>query len=88
LFSGRVNNCTDKKMKKRITLDFDQPSQLAGQLHQIACDAVDDALRRQAERDAIDLAYFNCNITLEWSELSVDEFKPLRTVRVEKTEHI
>jgi hypothetical protein len=66
-----------------MAIDFDKTSETAGKLHQIACDAVQKALNKEVEKQCVELAYFDFQITLTWSELAANTFKPLRSIRVE-----
>lgn len=62
-------------------------SAFAGHLHEIATQAVAKEMHRILfDQYSIDPAYFNCEITLSFSELSSDTFQPLRTVRIVKKE--
>jgi hypothetical protein len=62
-------------------------SAFAGHLHEIATQAVAKEMRKVLfEDNGLDTAYFNCEITLSFSELSSDSFQPLRTVTVNKKE--
>jgi hypothetical protein len=64
-------------------------SAFAGHLHQIATNAVRKGMDNLlSKKHSLDPSYFNAEITLSLSELSVDEFKPLRTVTVKNTENL
>ena len=64
-------------------------SAFAGHLHQIAIDAVTKELHKLLfEKHSIDESYYRAEITLILSELSRDEFQPLRTVTVSNTDNL